>query len=69
MHTARCVRAEYTSKFLNFFPEALSYIPLTKYYYGDEIKDDETGQSENLKGRDNLEDLGVDGRLILKWIV
>jgi hypothetical protein len=25
--------------------------------------------SENLKGRDNLESLGVDGRIVLKWIL
>jgi hypothetical protein len=25
--------------------------------------------SENLKGRDNLEDLGIDGRIILEWII
>jgi hypothetical protein len=24
---------------------------------------------ENLKGRDHLEDLGVDGRIILEWIL
>jgi hypothetical protein len=24
---------------------------------------------ENLKGRDNLENLGVDGRIILLWVV
>jgi len=24
---------------------------------------------ENLKGRDNSEDLGVDGRIILEWIL
>jgi len=24
-------------------------------------------QSENLKGRDQLEDLGVDGRILLEW--
>jgi hypothetical protein len=23
--------------------------------------------SENLKGRDNFEDLGVDGKIILEW--
>jgi len=25
--------------------------------------------SENLKGRDHLEGVGVDGRIILKWIL
>jgi len=25
--------------------------------------------SENLKGRDHLEDLGVDGRIISEWIL
>jgi hypothetical protein len=25
--------------------------------------------SDNLKGRDHLEDLGVDGRIILEWIL
>jgi len=25
--------------------------------------------SENLKGRDHAEDLGVDGRIILEWIL
>jgi hypothetical protein len=25
--------------------------------------------SENLKGRDHLEDLGIDGRIILDWIL
>jgi hypothetical protein len=24
---------------------------------------------ENLKGRDHLKDLGIDGRIILKWIL
>jgi hypothetical protein len=24
---------------------------------------------ENLKGRDNLEDLGIDGKMIVEWIV
>jgi hypothetical protein len=24
---------------------------------------------ENLKGRDNLEDLGIDGRILLEWIL
>jgi hypothetical protein len=26
-------------------------------------------RSENLKGRDHSEDLGVDGRIILEWIL
>jgi hypothetical protein len=26
------------------------------------------GEMENLKGRDHLEYLGVDGRIILEWI-
>jgi hypothetical protein len=25
--------------------------------------------SENLKGRDYLEDLGIDGKIILEWIL
>jgi hypothetical protein len=29
----------------------------------------EMRNGENLKGRDHLGDLGVDGRLILKWIL
>jgi hypothetical protein len=28
-----------------------------------------TSRLENLKGRDNLEDLGVDGKIILGWIL
>jgi hypothetical protein len=53
-----------------------------KYYSDDQIKEDETGGemlhgmeigevskifwSENLKGRDHLEDLGVDGKIVLE---
>jgi len=28
-----------------------------------------TTRSENLKGRDHSKELGVDGRIILKWIL
>jgi hypothetical protein len=46
-----------------------------KYYYGDQSGEDELGgemknttkfYSRNLKGRDQLEDLGGDGNIILK---
>jgi hypothetical protein len=50
-----------------------------KYYYGDQSEEDEVGEcgggeiknttkfySGNLKGRDQLEDLGGDGNIILK---
>jgi hypothetical protein len=33
-----------------------------------EMKKSEKLRSENLKGRDRLEDLGVDGKIILKFI-
>jgi hypothetical protein len=48
-----------------------------KYYYGDEAKEDETGVRGDAheivigkpKGRDCLEYLGVDWRIILKWLL
>jgi hypothetical protein len=54
----------------------------TKYHLGDTNKENETGGAcsshgemrntifwlENLKGRDHLEDLDVDGKIILEWI-
>jgi hypothetical protein len=59
-------------------------VPFTKYYSGAQIKDGKMGGScsmndrdekriivllENLKRRDHSEDLGVDGRIILEWIL
>jgi hypothetical protein len=57
----------------------------SKYYYDDKIKESAMGGAcsahgrdekcvqkfwfESLKGRDNSEDLVVDGRIILKWIL
>jgi hypothetical protein len=57
-------------------------VHFAKYYEGDQVKEDPMGRicstrgsyeklirkfwSENLKGRDHLEDLGVDGRIILE---
>jgi hypothetical protein len=43
------------------------------HYYGDEIKEDGMGGGcstyrKSMKGRQNLGGLGVDGRIILKWI-
>jgi len=59
-------------------------IVLTKYYSGDQIKKSEIGGAcstcggrrdmhpvfswGNLRDRDHLEDPGLDGRIILKWI-
>jgi hypothetical protein len=66
-------------------PFGTSYlVHFTKYYYDDQIKDDRGGGGcsvyeedeecikwyvENLKGRDHLEDLSVDGNIILKLIL
>jgi hypothetical protein len=59
-------------------------VHFNKYYYGYQIMEDEMGGhvarmgelierhtklwSENLKGRDQCEDLGIDGRIILESI-
>jgi hypothetical protein len=64
--------------------EKLCYLYYSKYYAGDQIKEDETGGEcgtygrqerciqgsggRNLRKRDNLEYLVVDKRIILKWI-
>jgi hypothetical protein len=57
---------------------------LTRYYSGDQIKKNEMGGTcstygdrtgaymvwwGNLRKRDHLEDQGLDGRIILKWIL
>jgi hypothetical protein len=59
-----------------------SLVLFTKYY-GDQINEDEMGGAcsthgkdmhtvllfGNLKGRDHLEDVGIDGKVILEWIL
>jgi hypothetical protein len=55
---------------------------LPRYHYDDQIKGDEMGGTcsahgevrtqfwlENLEGRGHSDDVGVDGRTILKWIL
>jgi hypothetical protein len=55
-------------------------VRLSKYYSGDQIKEDEVGGSCSthgidgkcyniLIGRGNSEDLGVGGKIMLKWIL
>jgi hypothetical protein len=48
-----------------------------KYYYGDQTKEDETGGAysthtellvENVKVGEHMEDLSVDGEIILEWL-
>jgi hypothetical protein len=57
---------------------------LHQIYYGDKVKEDKMGGacsthrdwemhtklwSKNLKGRDHMENLGVDEKVILEWIL
>lgn len=59
------------------------FVYLTKYYYGDQVKEYEMGgqvkhvgtkemhtvfQRENMKGKDSYENLGLDGMIILKMM-
>jgi len=45
---------------------------LSKYYFGDEIKNEMDGVCSTYgveeSGRNYLENLGIDGRIILKWL-
>jgi hypothetical protein len=57
------------------------YLLITKHHFGDQIKENEMGRAcgtnageesctqGHMNERDNLEDLGLDGRIILVWIV
>ena len=53
---------------------ALCSVLLSEQYSGDQIKENDLGGAcstygyENLMEGDHLEDLGVDVRIILKWI-
>jgi hypothetical protein len=64
----------------DYITRVLCSVLLTKYYSGDKIKKNEMAWAcityrkrkgvwwENLRERNHLEDLGVDGGIILKWI-
>ena len=54
---------------------SLWFVLVIKYYSSDKIKKIEMGWTcayrilvEDLRERDHLEDLGIDGRTMLKWI-